>query len=491
MSIRTRVAPSPTGDPHVGTAYMALFNYCFAKKHGGQFLLRIEDTDALRSTPQAERAILDALRWTGLTWDEGPDIGGPAGSYRQSERSVIYREHADRLLESGHAFRCFCTPERLEELRRSQAGQPVQGYDGRCLGLGPAEVGRLLAAGAPHTVRMKVPREGQCMVDDMLRGPIALDWSQVDYQVLLKSDGLPTYHLANVVDDHLMGITHVMRGEEWLTSAPKHLLLYAAFGWDAPRLCHMPLLRNPDKSKLSKRKNPTSILYYQRMGVLPEALLNYLGQMAWSFPDGREKFTVAEMVEAFDLSRISLGGPVFDVGKLFWLNGQWLRDLSDEQFADRACEWALNRDHLLPIVPLVKGRVQTLTDLVPLAGYLLAGVPDIDAGLLVSKKMEAPVVRRALWCALHRIDRMRVYGKAEVEEELRALADRFGVKLRDFLRPFYVASSGREAALPLFDVAEILGKDIFRTRLRYALDKLGAPTEAETREWGAWLEGVG
>lgn len=488
MSVRTRVAPSPTGDPHVGTAYMALFNYCFAKKNGGQFLLRIEDTDQVRSTASAERAILEALRWTGLTWDEGPDVGGPAGSYRQSERSAIYKAHSDQLLESGHAFRCFCTPERLEQLRQSQKGQSYLGYDGHCMHLSPAEVRKQLDAGVPHVVRMKVPRDGGvCTVNDLLRGPIELDWMQVDYQVLLKSDGLPTYHLANVVDDHLMEITHVMRGEEWLTSAPKHLLLYEYFGWKAPQLCHMPLLRNPDKSKLSKRKNPTSILYYQRMGVLPEALLNYLGQMAWSFPDGRERFTVEEMVEAFDLSRISLGGPVFDITKLFWLNGQWLKDLSDEQFADRVVSWAFNRDHLMPVVPLVKGRVQVLSDLAPLAGYVLAGVPDIDAALLPSKKVDAATVRKVFYCALVRIDALREYDKAAVEATFRELSERFDIKLRDFLRPFYVASSGREAALPLFDVAQILGKDIFRTRIRFALERLGAPTEAEQKEWKAWL----
>ncbi len=490
MTVRTRVAPSPTGDPHVGTAYMALFNYCFAKKHGGQFLLRIEDTDQVRSTASAEAAILKALRWTGLQWDEGPDVGGPHGPYRQSERSAIYRAHAEQLLETGHAFRCFCTNETLDALRLSQKGQSYLGYDGRCMHLSPTEMRKQMDAGAPYVVRMKVPREGTCTVQDMLRGPIALDWTQVDFQVLLKSDGLPTYHLANVVDDHLMEITHVMRGEEWLTSAPKHLLLYEYFGWQAPTLCHMPLLRNPDKSKLSKRKNPTSILYYQRMGVLPEALLNYLGQMAWSMPDGRERFRVEEMVEAFDLSRISLGGPVFDITKLFWLNGTWIREeLDDTQFADRVSEWALNRDHLAPIIPLVKGRVQVFTELAPLAAYLLAGVPDIDVALLPSKKVEAPVVRKALWASLQRIDKLRDYTKEEIEAVFRDLATKFDIKVRDFLRPFYVACSGREAALPLFDTALILGKDIFRTRIRYALEKMGAPTEAEQKEWKLWLEG--
>ena len=363
-------------------------------------------------------------------------------------------------------------------------------YDGHCLSVSKAESDARAAAGESHVVRMNVPREGTCEIDDLLRGRIEIDWAQVDMQVLMKSDGLPTYHLANVVDDHLMGITHVMRGEEWLMSAPKHILLYRYFGWDMPTLCHMPLLRNPDKSKLSKRKNPTSILYYQRMGVLPEALLNYLGTMAWTMPDGRERFSLDEMVEAFDLSRISLGGPVFDLTKLFWLNGLWIREgLSDEQFADRVTEWALNRDHLMKLVPLVKGRVQVFTELAPLAGYMLAGVPDVDPALLPSKKVDAATIRRVFWCALSRIDRMREYSKPEVETLFRDLSAKFDIKLRDFLRPFYVAVSGREAALPLFDTAEILGKDLFRTRIRASLEKLGAPTEAEQKEWKAWLDG--
>ncbi|WP_372748551.1 glutamate--tRNA ligase, partial [Litorivivens sp.] len=278
-AVRTRVAPSPTGDPHVGTAYIALFNYCFAKAHGGEFLLRVEDTDQQRSTPESEQAILDSLRWLGLDWDEGPDVGGEAGPYRQSERSDIYQQHVNELLVKGHAFKCYRTAEELDALRESrrEAGQhsALKPSD---LKLPEDEVARREANGDPYVVRMVVPEEeGRCVINDMLRGDVELDWGQVDAQVLLKSDGLPTYHLANVVDDHLMGITHVIRGEEWINSAPKHKLLYQYFEWDMPQLCHLPLLRNPDKSKLSKRKNPTSILYYQKMGFLPEALLNYLG----------------------------------------------------------------------------------------------------------------------------------------------------------------------------------------------------------------------
>ncbi|MEL0288857.1 MAG: glutamate--tRNA ligase, partial [Gammaproteobacteria bacterium] len=339
--VRTRVAPSPTGDPHVGTAYMALFSYCFAKQHGGEFVLRIEDTDAARSTAASEKKILDSLKWLGLDWDEGPDVGGPCGPYRQSERLEIYRSHVDQLLSQGDAFHCFCSAEDLDAMRKEQmaAGQTAR-YDGRCASLTDAEVSAKLDAGEPSVVRMKVPGEGACQFDDQLRGSISIDWSQVDMQVLLKGDGFPTYHLAVVVDDHLMGITHIIRGEEWINSAPKHQLLYQYFGWEMPELIHMPLLRNPDKSKLSKRKNPTSISFYKDMGYLPEAMLNYLGMLGWSMPNEEEKFSLDEMVAAFDIQRISMGAPVFDVEKLTWLNGRWLREnLSDDAFIDRLIEW--------------------------------------------------------------------------------------------------------------------------------------------------------
>ncbi len=346
MTVRTRVAPSPTGDPHVGTAYVALFNLCFARAHGGQFVLRIEDTDRARSSAASEQAILESLRWLGLEWDEGPDVGGEYGPYRQSERMDIYAQYAQQLLDTGKAFICYRRPEELETLREQRrAAGTSTALKYSDLVLGEDEVARRREADEPYVIRMMVPEEaGVCRIQDLLRGEIELDWGMVDAQILLKSDGMPTYHLANVVDDHLMGITHVLRGEEWINSAPKHQLLYAYFGWEMPVLCHLPLLRNPDKSKLSKRKNPTSILYYQRMGFLPEALCNYLGRMGWSMPDESEKFSLAQMQDAFDIQRVSLGGPIFDVEKLRWLNGMWIReDLSEEQLAQRLVEWAYNQ----------------------------------------------------------------------------------------------------------------------------------------------------
>lgn len=475
MTVRTRIAPSPTGDPHVGTAYIALFNMVFAHSQGGQFLLRIEDTDQARSTPESEQAILDALRWLGLDWDEGPDNGGPKGPYRQSERSEYYTKYAQQLLDKGHAFRCFCSPERLDQLRSSQmeAKQPL-GYDGHCANLSQQEIDERLAQKQPHVVRMHVPREGQCTFQDMLRGEISIDWSQIDMQILLKADGMPTYHLANVVDDHLMEISHVIRGEEWINSAPKHILLYQYLGWDVPVFCHLPLLRNVDKSKLSKRKNPTSILYYQRMGYLPEAMLNYLGRMGWSMPDEREKFTLQEMLTDFDIQRVSLGGPVFDVDKLSWLNGLWIREeLSDEQLADRLQNWALNRDQLLAFLPFAKQRMEVLSDLAPLGSYLLSGMLPISADDLRSAGMQDDQLIEVLQFSLWRLEALQNWQRDTVFETLKELADAMDIKIKPFLAPLFIAIAGSSASISVMDSMALLGADMSRARLRHAIQLLG------------------
>ena len=475
MTVRTRIAPSPTGDPHVGTAYVALFNMAFAHSQGGEFLLRIEDTDQVRSTPESEKAILDALHWLGLQWDEGPYNGGPKGPYRQSERSEIYRDHADQLLENGHAFRCFCSTERLDTLRQQQMeNKHALGYDGHCMNLDKAEAMSRAESGESHVVRMQVPREGQCTFNDMLRGEITIDWSQVDLQVLLKADGMPTYHLANVVDDHLMEISHVIRGEEWINSAPKHILLYQYFGWETPVFCHLPLLRNVDKSKLSKRKNPTSILFYQRMGYLPEALLNYLGRMGWSMPDEREKFTLAEMLEVFDIQRVSLGGPVFDVEKLSWLNGMWIREeLSDEQLADRLQEWALNRDALMAFIPFAKQRMETLSDIAPLGNYLVAGMLPITSEDLKSAGMDEEPLMEVLQYALWRLEAVQDWQRDSIFEALKSVSDAMSIKLKPFLAPLFIAIAGSSASISVMDSMNLLGADMSRARLRYAIELLG------------------
>ncbi|WP_432695665.1 glutamate--tRNA ligase [Marinobacterium sp. YM272] len=485
MTVRTRIAPSPTGDPHVGTAYIALFNLAFARQHGGQFILRIEDTDQTRSTPESEKAILDSLRWLGLEWDEGPDVGGDHGPYRQSERKGMYKDFAMRLVEEGKAFLCFRTAHELNELREAnKAAGRQRALKQEDLELPAEEAERRMAAGEPYVVRMKVPTEGVCEVDDMLRGTMELDWAQVDAQILLKSDGMPTYHLANVVDDHLMKISHVIRGEEWINSAPKHKLLYEYFGWDMPKLCHMPLLRNPDKTKLSKRKNPTSILYYQRMGYMAEALLNYLGRMGWSMPDEREKFSREEMFAAFDIQRVSLGGPVFDQEKLSWLNGLWIReDLTPEQFAARVQQWALNPEYLMQIIPLIQPRVEKFSDIAPLAGFFLSGMMPVTEASFEHKKLSIDDVRRILQFASWYLDEQRHWDRDQLFNGLKGLGEALGFKIRDFLFPLFVAISGTAQTVSVVDAMEILGPDMSRARVRFALDTIGGPSKKQTKSW--------
>ena len=476
MTVRTRVAPSPTGDPHVGTAYMALFNRCFAHAHGGQFILRIEDTDQVRSTPEAEAKILESLRWLGLDWDEGPDVGGPKGPYRQSERAEVYSGYAWELVEKGHAFVCYRTPEELNALReaRREAGKATALKPSELL-LSEEEQAARKAAGASFVIRMVVPEEaGACVVEDMLRGTIELDWSMVDAQILLKSDGLPTYHLANVVDDHLMEITHVIRGEEWINSAPKHQLLYGYFGWAMPALCHLPLLRNPDKSKLSKRKNPTSILYYQRMGFLPEAVVNYLGRMGWSMPDEQEKFTLSEMQKAFDINRVSLGGPVFDVEKLKWLNGLWIREsLSTDDLIQRLQDWALNREMLEKILPQAQGRIDVLSDLIPQAAYLLSGEVFVAPDTFGEAGDERDTALAQMQCVLWRLEAQQDWRRDALFAALKALAEAMGIKPKALFAPLFVALSGQSVAYSIPDSMAILGPDMTRARLRHAIDACG------------------
>lgn len=482
-SVRTRIAPSPTGDPHVGTAYIALFNVCFAKQHGGEFILRIEDTDQQRSTPESEAQILSALKWMGIEWQEGPDVGGPHAPYRQSERSAIYRDHAQQLLDKGHAFHCFCTAERLEKVRAEQmANKQNPGYDGHCLHLSKGEVEKRLAAGESSVIRMKVPTEGTCVIPDLLRGEIQIPWAEVDMQVLMKADGLPTYHLANVVDDHLMEITHVIRGEEWISSTPKHVLLYQHFGWQQPVFCHMPLLRNPDKSKLSKRKNPTSITYYERMGFLPEAMLNYLGRMGWSMPDEREKFSLAEMVEHFDISRVSLGGPVFDVEKLAWLNGVWLRELSVPELVQSFQRW-ISSDYLTKVAGQIQPRIQTLSDAVSWAGFFFSGQLQLTPESFTHKKLSIDDVRRILQTALWELDVLRQWNHDTIAALLTQVSNNLGFKLRDFMFPFFVAIAGSSSSTPVMESMNILGPDMTRSRLRHALTVLGGVSKQEAKDW--------
>lgn len=482
--VRTRIAPSPTGDPHVGTAYIALFNRAFAHQHGGEFVLRIEDTDKQRSTAKSERDILSSLEWLGLSWDEGPGCEGDAGPYRQSERSQIYSEQIQTLLDNGSAFRCFCSSQRLDELRAQQMQDKAQlGYDGHCLTLTAEECANRVAAGEEHVIRMKIPEQGECEFDDLLRGKVNIAWSQIDMQVLVKSDGMPTYHFANVVDDHLMGISHVIRGEEWINSTPKHILLYQYFGWESPVFCHMPLLRNPDKSKLSKRKNPTSIRYYEAMGYMPEALLNYLGTMGWTMPSGEEKFSLSEMEANFDITRVSLGGPIFDIEKLDWLNGKYIReDLSDDEFAQRYAAWAFSPEKIAQIVPLLKQRVERFSDVVSLGGFFLDGDLEVTADSFAHKTVDAALAIKVLQFSLWKLELLEDLGRDAVENELQDLAGKLEMKIRDFLFPLFVALSGKAVSTSVIESIAILGIDISRARIRQAIAALGGISKKQAKQ---------
>jgi glutamyl-tRNA synthetase len=476
-TVRVRVAPSPTGEPHVGTAYQALFNHVFAKNQRGQFILRIEDTDRARSTKESEAAIVESLRWLGLAWDEGPDVGGPYGPYRQSERTEIYQLHVIQLLDAGHAYRCFCTKERLDQMRAENRDKKAfTGYDRTCRDIAPNESKRRSEAGEPFVVRMKIPTDGECVMQDVLRGEIRKEWATVDDQVILKSDGFPTYHLANVVDDRLMLISHVIRGEEWINSLPKHLKLYEYFGWEPPVFCHLPLLRNNDanKTKLSKRKNPTSLNYYRRAGFLPEALRNFLGLMGWWPPEGEEKFGLETMIASFELDKITLGGPVFDVEKLRWLNGRYIReDYDTPSLREVLDRWALGGDMLDRIIPLAQPRMETLSDWGYLTAFFFSDVVPYGVADLELKGKTKDELKDVFQIAIWKLEAESAFTGEAIENVFRGLAERFDVPLRDLSRPFYVAITGTKTSTPLFQSMEILGLDLVRMRLRRAIESLG------------------
>ncbi|MDL2405430.1 glutamate--tRNA ligase [Rhizobium calliandrae] len=468
--VRVRIAPSPTGEPHVGTAYIALFNYLFAKKHGGEFILRIEDTDATRSTPEFETKVLDALKWCGLKWSEGPDVGGPYGPYRQSDRKDIYKPYVEKIVDAGHGFRCFCTPERLEQMRAAQraAGLPPK-YDGHCLNLTAEEVSSRVAAGEPHVVRMKIPTEGSCKFHDGVYGDVEIPWDAVDMQVLLKADGMPTYHMANVVDDHLMKITHVARGEEWLASVPKHILIYQYLGWEPPVFMHLSLMRNADKSKLSKRKNPTSISYYTALGYIPEALMNFLGLFFIQIAEGEELLSMDELAGKFDPENLSKAGAIFDIQKLDWLNGRWIREkLSEEEFQHRVLTWAMENNRLREGLKLSQSRISKLGELPDLTGFLFKSDLNLDPSAFAKIKSTPEELLEILNAVQPDLEKILEWNVETIEAELRAIADRMGKKLKVIVAPLFVAVSGSSRSLPLFDSMAILGRSVVRQRLKLA-----------------------
>jgi glutamyl-tRNA synthetase len=438
-------------------------------------VLRVEDTDRERSTPASETAILESLKWLGLDWDEGPDVGGPYGPYRQSERLEIYQEHIQLLVARGHAYPCFCSRERLAEVRmerqRSGAGS---GYDRKCRDIAPEEARERVDAGEEFTVRMKVPLEGSCRFNDLLRGEIEKDWESIDDQVIMKADGYPTYHLAVVVDDHLMKITHIIRGEEWINSVPKHVLLYRYFGWEPPVFCHLPLLRNSDRSKLSKRKNPVSIDWYRQTGILPEALLNFIGMMGWHLSDDREKFSVRDMVDNLRLEDISLGGPVFDLDKLLWLNGKYIReDFTTEQLLDRLVDWGLNRDRFRDILEICRGRMTSLSDWGDLTAHFFTERIDYSKDQLLVQGLDAGGTCEVLQIVLWELEGLEDFSKDVIYGTFRDISEKLGLKMKQLTAPLYVAISGKTVSTPLFDTMAILGSDVTRMRIRRAMEELG------------------
>ncbi len=475
----TRIAPSPTGDPHVGTAYVGLFNYVLAKRSGGKFVFRLEDTDRQRYLEGSERRILEMFEWLGITPDEGPEIGGANGPYRQSERLEHYRRHTDELLAAGLAYRAFETAEELDAMRAEQKrlNRPL-GYDGRGRGMPRAEQERRAAAGEPHVVRLITPDEGSTTFSDRLRGPISIPNTEIRDPVLLKSDGFPTYHLAVVVDDHLMGVTHVMRAEEWITSTPIHALLYRAFGWQEPEFVHLPLLRNTDRSKVSKRKLDTSVDSYRQQGILPEALLNFLATMGWSMPDGREVFSVTDMVAAFDLDRVSLGGPIFDLKRLKHYNAKYLREvLPLDDVAGRVApllhaagyDWD-DDDYLLDVVDLLRPRAETLIEIAEQAGYFFTETVRYDE----NARKQLAAGQGFLQDLERELSMLEFFDFDGVDDMLRDYVQDEGVPMGKVMMPLRAALTGTTNAPGVVDLIVVLGKSVALKRIAQALTFIDA-----------------
>lgn len=455
-TIRTRIAPSPTGlDLHIGNAYTALINYVFAKKNGGQFIIRIEDTDRTRLVEGSEQRILKSLEWLGIPHDEGPDIGGQFAPYRQSDRLLLYKKYAEELVEKGHAYYCFCTPERLDEMRKKQEEEhkpPM--YDGLCKSLSKEEVKKRLDRGDKYVIRLNVPDDGTTTFHDLIRGDISFENKLIDDQVLLKSDGFPTYHLGVVVDDHIMEISHVIRGEEWISSTPKHILLYQFFGWELPQFAHLSVLRNPDKSKLSKRKNPVWTMDYRNRGFLPEAIKNYLATMAWAFPEGKEFFTVEEMMEKFEITDIQTTAPVFDQEKLRWMNGEYIRKMDETELLAKitAFDATVPNDSgelMKQILPLVRERMKTIGEFETLADFFF----------VAPVKFEREIQKDLLMISATALRSVSDWKHDVMEQAIRTAVTTEGKKAKDVFMELRIAITGKTVGPPLLESLEILGKE--------------------------------
>lgn len=479
MNVRTRIAPSPTGeDLHIGNLYTALINWAFARKNQGQFVVRIEDTDRERFVTGAEDTILNSIEAFGLTPDESPRVGGPYAPYRQSERLPLYQKYAQELLHKGLAYKCYCSKEKLEQIRNQEQTTHVKKKH--------REYCDPNATGEKYVIRLKVPDNEDITFEDLIRGPITINTKELDDQVLLKSDGYPTYHLGVVVDDYLMKISHVIRAEEWISSTPKHVLLYKAFGWELPIFVHLPILRNPDKSKLSKRKNPVWVSWYLAEGYLPEAILNYLALMGWAHPEQKEIFSINEFIEKLDLKKVSPVGPAFDQTKLDWINGEYIRAMSDEQLADRLENYLKSIDHiakniptkeqLMKLVPLIKERIKKLSDFIPLTDFIY-GKPEYDMGVFNKLKIEDK--KMALQKTLEKLGGLQTPWKSEeFEEVFKALAIELGLSNLDMFQLIRVGISGQLVTPPLFESLQILGEEETKSRISEAKEFIENPPAA-------------
>lgn len=475
-SARVRFAPSPTGYPHLGNIRTALFNWLFARHHSGKFILRIEDTDIARKVEGAVGAILDSLRWLGLDWDEDP--------YFQSQRLHYYHEVANGLLKEDCAYLCYCSPERLEVMRREQMKrkQPPK-YDGHCRYLTQQEKAQLEASGIIPVVRFKTPLEGETTFHDLIRSQVTFKNSTLDDFVLLKSDGYPTYHLANIVDDHLMAISHVLRADEWLSSTPRHILLYQALNWQPPRFAHLPMILGPDRAKLSKRHGATTIMDYKEQGYLPQAVINFLVLLGWSLDDKTELLSREELIKHFSLGRVSKTAAIFDKRKLEWMNGVYLRQLSPGEFVRQATAF-LDRDlptsvkrplsgsYVGQIMPLLQERSKTLAEVPQLASFFFFDELQYDPSLLLSSGLDAKSATQAIEIALQRLEAAKAWGASSLEGILRPLTAELSLSTGEFFGLLRVATTGRTAAPPLFQTMAVLGKERCLKRLTAALQRI-------------------
>ena len=489
-AVRVRFAPSPTGYFHVGGARTALYNWLFARHHGGRFILRIEDTDRSRYQPEALPDLLESLRWLGWWWDEGPEVGGDHGPYYQSDRVHTYQEYAEQLVRDGKAYRCYCSAERLAALREEQRRtHQSPGYDRHCRTLSQSQIADYQVQGIRPVVRLAVPMEGATSFVDLLRGPIVVDNRQLDDLVLLKSDGFPTYHLANVIDDHLMQISHIMRGEEWLSSVPKHVLLYQAFGWEMPIQAHLPTILDPSgKGKLSKRKKKladgrqmlTYVHEFRQEGYLPEALTNFLALVGWSYDGEREYFGRAELTQLFDLTKVSKASSAFSYDKLEHMNATYIRELGYNDLAGRLMSvyrgagLSPNINTVVEIVPLVRERLRTLNDVVPLTDFLFASDLTYASELLIPKRMDRASTLAVLRASEAALAGLAAFDEETLESTLRETSASLDLKEREFFGCLRSAITGKVVSPPLFGSLAILGREAVLRRLRGAVSYLEA-----------------